>query len=337
MYAPHLNMPGSSFAIFVDKPKYERILAHDVAVVQRCCTQNQLDFITTMRKLGMKIIYDLDDQIWAIPKYNPAYSTLMPHREGFTACIRYTDLVTVSTATLAKAVRSHVKDLTNKLTHKEIPVVVAENRIDQRIFATPIPAEKMVVGWAGSSSHIGDLPVLVPAIQELATKHPDVTFEFRGCNPAIECTNADMPQEQKDMLMGLYKLPNFVHKFWTPVAEYNSRMPCWRWGIALAPVQEEDFNDSKSNIKMVEAGYCGIPCLASWARPYEEFCYHDRELQWLLCASQSSWLRKMRELINDSARREDLGRRMQMVTNRYYSWNKPHEGWQKAMELLRAL
>ena len=336
-YFPHLNMPGSGFACFTEKPKFERILSYDVAVVQRCCTKAQLEFIDMMKRCGLKVVYDLDDQIWKLPKYNPAYAVLHQHREGFTACIQYVDLVTVSTPKLARAVRSHVKDLHNKMTGKEIPVVVVENRIDQRVFAQPQFAEKTIVGWAGSSSHIGDLPIISAAIKELANEHPEVLFEFRGCNPSAEAANADMPQTEKDALLALHDLSNFRHVLWSPVAEYNARMPLWGWCLALAPVQDEVFNEAKSNIKMIEAGYCGIPCLASWVDPYESFVRHDKELEYLLCAGPSSWLRKIRELINDVARREYLGKRMKAVVDQYYTWDRPHEGWQKALEIINTL
>lgn len=322
MYIPHLSLPGSGFFIFAGKqgPNFNLIAGNDICVVQRACTEPQFQFIHTAASLGIKIVYDLDDQIFDLPEYNPAHRVLTAHREGFMMCMRSVDCITTSTKTLAKEVRKNVKFLVNIRTHKEIPIIVVENRIDTRMF-TPVPKRMnnghVTVGWAGSSSHIGDLAIIQPALLDIA-KEPGVKIQFRGCE-----------LDPKDPLMAL---PNFEFKYWSPVAEYASRMPLWPWDIALAATTHHPFNQSKSCIKMIEAGYCGIPCLASWVRPYEEFVHHDPELEWLLCAGASSWAKKLRVLINEPTRREELGQRMRAVVNQHYSFNKPHEGWEAAFK-----
>jgi O-antigen biosynthesis protein len=322
LYMPHLNYPGSSFFCFANNPDFNLISAHEIVVVQRCCTEQQFHFIQLMPKLGIKVIYDLDDDIWDIPKFNPAERVLAPHKQGFMACIRIVDMVTVSTHFLAKAVRANVRNMVHAQTGKPIPIVVAENKIDERMFAAPVRNERLTIGWAGSSSHIGDLAIVESAILDLAPRCPDVLFEFRGCDPPESIT----------------KLVNFRWKTWMPVAEYGARMPLWGWHIALAPLVDHSFNDAKSCIKAVEAAYCRTPCLASWTRPYDEFCSHDPELRWLLCAGQGNWAPKLRELINDGARREELGQRAHAVMRKHYSWQSgQHEGWEQALATVRTL
>ncbi len=188
-----------------------------------------------------------------------------------------------------------------------------------RLFAQPAKPNPLLVGWAGSSSHIGDLNLVEEAVVTVGAERPDVAFQFRGCVLA-----EDSP---------ILKVPGFQHVLWTPVAEYAARMPVWGWGVALAPVHDLMFNDAKSCIKMIEAGYCSIPCLASWVRPYEEFCSKDKELEWLLCRTPAEFTRKLRCLVNEYERRMELGRRMRMVVDQHYSFNRPHEGWEKVLEL----
>lgn len=319
---PHLNMTGSSFFCFAQRPNFNVIAGNDICVVQRMCTAPQFNFLKTVAALGMKIVYDLDDNVWNLPDYNPAYQGLMQQREGFNACIRMVDVVSVSTRELASAVKKNVKSMLNVRTGKQIPIVVAENRIDERMFVSPVaPTEKLVIGWAGSSSHIGDLIMLEEALVNCSKDFPDISIQFRGCEPRIESP--------------LRTLPNYTHKLWTPVAEFGARMPLWGWSIALAPVTDHEFNAAKSSIKMVEAGYCKIPCLASWVRPYVDFCSHDSELKWLLCAGQSAWEKKLRDLINDQPLREHLGQRMYNVVQEHYSLSKPHEGWVEVFNLAR--
>lgn len=319
LYMPHLNLPGSSFYCFAQKPAYELIAGNDVVVVQRCCTKPQFDFLHTMQALELKIVYDLDDDVWDIPDFNPAHGVLTKYRNGFNSCIRMVDVVSVSTQTLAKTVKKNVRQMVNMRTGKEIPIIVAENRIDLRLFAEPVQREKVIVGWAGSSSHVGDLLLVQDVLKECAVDYPQAEFQFRGLEPPSE----------------LRKLLNVTHMPWMPVAEYGARMPRWGWTIALAPLVEHPFNDAKSGIKMLEAAYCGIPCLASWCRPYDEFTSKDPELRWLLCAGESSWRKKLRELLNDPARREELGKRNQRVAVDYYSFANRHEGWEQVFQAVK--
>ena len=294
-------------------------MGYDIVIVQRCSTQAQFDFLKLCRTVGIKIILDLDDNVWDLPPENPAYEIYKQMRNGFDVCVRMTDVLTVSTRTLAKAVKKNVKTMINLQTGKEIPIVVIDNRIDKQLTSPPVSSDRFIVGWQGSNSHIGDLELISEAINTLSVECPHIDFQLRG---------SDLPRSFKTA-------PNVAHKFWTPVSEHLARMPRWGWSIALAPVTSHIFNDSKSPLKMIEAGYCGIPCLASWQRPYDEFTQHDRELKWLLCSGQLNWLPKLRTLINDHAMRTELGQRMQAVVAKHYSLSltHPHEGWINAIKL----
>jgi hypothetical protein len=319
LFIPHWNLPGSSFFCFATKPDWNKISGMDVAVVQRCCTAPQFEFIRTAQALGIKVIYDLDDDVWDLPEYNPAHKMFMAYREGFNACIQGVDLVTVSTKYLRKKVKANVRNLRNCFTGREIPIVIAENRLDLKMMSTPEYNDHLTVGWQGSSSHVGDLHLVEEPIKRLCHEYyKTVNFEFRGCEPPP----------------GLALFQNVFHKMWMPVAEYMRRMPKFGWHIALAPVTDHPFNDSKSSLKLMEAAYCKIPCLAAWVKPYAEFCEHDPELQWLLCAGPSAWYPKLRELINDEARRKFLGERMYAVLIDHYSFSKPHEGWRTAIDMV---
>lgn len=323
-YFPYMNLPSSQFHFFAQAPKFEVFAGCDIIAVQRCHTMGQFKFIETAKALELKVIYDLDDDVFDIPEYNPAYALLNRYREGFIACMQLVDVITVSTDSLAKIVRRQLSALMGGVPRnragKEVPVLVVENRIDTRMFAAPVRKEKLIVGWQGSSSHVGDLAMIADGIKELVEQHSDVVFQFRGCNPPESLTG----------------LSNVHHRYWTPVAQYGLRMPLWGWSVALAPVVDHPFNNSKSAIKMIEAAYCGIPCLASWVAPYEYFCSKDKELQWLLCAGPSAWKKKLYELIHDKARREELGLRSHKVAMEHFSFNRPHEGWLNAIKVARA-
>jgi glycosyltransferase involved in cell wall biosynthesis len=242
-------------------------------------------------------------------------------KQGFNFCIEHVDVVTVSTKRLAKEVRNHVKTLRSKITGKEIPIIVCENYIDPTLFVRPESSDHDIVGWAGSSSHVGDLEMIQDVLVDCTKEYPDIEFQFRGCDPPPK----------------LAKIKNVKHKIWATVPEFGARMPLWGWTIALAPVTDHTFNNSKSCIKMMESAYCRVPCLASYIEPYEYFCSHDPELKYLLCAGPSAFKTKIRELLNEPARRLDLGNRMHKVLREHFTFNAGHPGWDKVFETLKTL
>lgn len=319
MYMPHVDMPGSSFFVFGGRPDFNKIAGNDVCIVQRCCTREQFEFLKVLKQLDIRIVYDLDDNMWSIPEFNPAYATLSRHRDGFVACMQLVDVVSVSTRELKRVVEHHMK---KAQTGRSVPVVVAENRINEKLFAAPKKKDRVIVGWAGSSSHKGDLEIIVPALTAAVPDYPATTFEFRG-------------MAAPESLRGY---SNVTFKLWTPVAEFASRMPMWGWSVALAPLVQHEFNDAKSCIKMIEAAYCSVPCLASWVAPYDRFCSFDSELRWLLCASSSAWGAKLRTLLNEQERREELGQRAFQVMRNHFSFeSRQHEGWNSILSLARGV
>lgn len=315
VYMPHFSYPRSTFHLFAQRPELNRIVDHDICIVQRCLTAEQARFIQIVKQCGMRVVYDLDDNMWQIPDFNPAAGILGRYKIGFENCMALTDVITVSTSTLASVVQSVMR---KHFKVRKIPVVVTQNRIDTRLFAPPRKStEEVIVGWAGSTSHLGDLEIAQDALETVAQEEKDVVFEFRGMAP---------PEK-------LRELKNVRFRLWQPVSDFMARMPVWGWSVALAPLCEHDFNKSKSPIKMMEAAYCKIPCLVSWLEPYAYFCSFDPELKWLLCASSKDWAPKLRTLLHEPAMRNELGRRAYNVLIEHFSFSKPHEGWDKAFAL----
>jgi hypothetical protein len=41
------------------------------------------------------------------------------------------------------------------------------------------------------------------------------------------------------------------------------------WDLAIAPLESNEFNQYKSNLKLLEYGWCGIPVVCSDVTPYQ--------------------------------------------------------------------
>jgi hypothetical protein len=61
------------------------------------------------------------------------------------------------------------------------------------------------------------------------------------------------------------KLRPYVHEFHSgvPIEEYPRKLASLNLDLALAPLEENAFNECKSNLRLLEYGACGFPVIAT--------------------------------------------------------------------------
>src|SRR5690606_25014450 len=103
------------------------------------------------------------------------------------------------------------------------------------------------VGWAGGSSHTGDLELIFDVVRELAN---EVEWVFFGMCPDL--------------------LRPYVHAFHPGISieRYSERLARLKLGLALAPLEMNLFNECKSNLRILEYGACGYPVICTDIDPY---------------------------------------------------------------------
>lgn len=311
LFFPHLRIPNSRF-LFNPQHKLpvEELPGIDVGVVQRLASHENLRAIALMKQIGMKVIYDLDDNLWNLPKYNSAYGVFQKIRDNFPICMRACNAVTVSTPALKAAVQKAVKS--------KIPVHVIPNCVDFDMYY-PLPklqSEKVTVGWAGTATHDGDIADVFAMIPDLLKATPAMNFE---------CVGMKLP----DTLQGVSKVSQ---RAFVPIAEYPSRLASWRWDIMLAPLLDNLFNRSKSNIKILEAAALRTPILFSPVATYLDFSRLNKELDYLVCRTPQQWKDKIRSLVNEPAKREHYGELLYTVARNNYSTLISAQKWQALFE-----
>ncbi len=231
---------------------------------------------------------------------------------GFGECLKWVDVVTVSTKTLKSA-------LGTNLPHLNKEILVTPNAIDFDVFQPSVLDRddgRIVLGWAGSNTHDGDMKEIAMVLPDLIRKYPNLYIEFVG---------GFVPVNMRGMERVSYRP-------WVPVGEFANRFPCWSWNLSIAPLESNRFNASKSAIKQLEAAAVRIPCLASNVRPYHEFCsLGGKELEWLLCETNRDWRTKLERLIEEPELRDRLAGLMYDTAKRHFSADVIANNWKFAM------
>ena len=93
--------------------------------------------------------------------------------------------------------------------------------------------------------------------------------------------------------------------------------------VSLAPLQMNNFNDSKSEIKVAESGRYGIPLVASNVGCYDE-TIKNGVTGWLMepGAPKPAWVKILSRIAKDKKWREEMGQNLKSITDEYFDLNK---------------
>lgn len=219
--------------------------APDTVILQRQIGDERLDAMRRMQRFSSAFkVYELDDYLPNLPMKS-AYRQTMPKDvlKSLRRGLGYVDRLVVSTPALAEALAGLHEDI--RVLGNRLPVPWwADVRPGQRC-----ASRKPRVGWAGGAGHTGDLEMIADVVRELAD---EVEWVFMGMCPD--------------------SLRPYVHEFRPGVAieQYPAALAGLNLDLALAPVEQNLFNDCKSNLRLLEYGACGVPVICSDVRCYRE-------------------------------------------------------------------
>ena len=240
------------------------------------------------------IVYALDDLISDLDVTNPFRKNIPPNaRSRLKYALARCNRLVVSTDFLAESYRQFISDI------KVVP-----NRLEKapwtQLTSLKRTAKKPRIGWAGGSTHHGDL-LLLKEIIEQTRGEADWIF-FGMC-----------PDEIRPLLAEYHEL--------VPFDEYPAYIASLNLDIAVAPLTMTPFNQGKSNLRLLEYGVLGIPVVCTDIDPYRNSpaCRVPN--------SVSAWVAALRERINDAEGREKEGRAMRDWVFRSYLLEEHLEEW----------
>lgn len=289
---------------------HELTKSSKVIQLQRATNDFFVDNIPKVQAYGQKIIYDIDDNLFEIPSYNPAFR---PYNKKILDTTRkiigICDAVTVSTEPLKK--------------------YFLDKRIAKNIYVIPnfmhdIPeyrdnsSEEIIIGYHGTNTHCGDFDFkLVSALRKILEKYDNVRFVCVGYNPIPEKNNSKI---------------TFIP--FVPINEFFNTIYNLKFDIGIAPLRNNIFNQCKSNIKYLEYSACSTATIAQDVYPYSNTITHMEN--GLLVKNDKEWYDYLEYLIlNDDARKSMAKSANEHVKNNFtyeYNGNKIDELYTKVLE-----
>lgn len=259
-------------------PAYELAkLAPDVMVFQRQISAQQLDFLRLSKACSPSFkVYELDDYLPNVP-IKSAHRSHMPKDvvKSLRKALTFVDRFTVSTDELANAYEGMHPVM--HVVNNYLPVPIWGDLHSERN-----QGKKPRVGWAGGASHTGDLELIESVVKALAN---EVEWVFFGMCPD--------------------KLLPYVHEFHSgvPISLYAAKLASLNLDLALAPLEQNIFNQCKSNLRLLEYGACGFPVICTDIAPYRGSLPVTRVRN-----KHKDWVDAIREHLSDPGPSAECGR-----------------------------
>jgi len=308
--------------------KFENIKWADIVF-----TQNLSNFggnytariIGKAKKYGKFVHYDTDDLLTNIYQGHRLYNVYKEKGlEDITKFIySHSDLVTVTQRKFAQRVAPYCRHA----------LAVVKNSIDYNLPCwnmEKLPKRKKNYtrfGWVGGIHHEQDLKYFsgVPHFVNQRAGRENCRWDFYGHPPPgtpSDDWQVDVWKKYKQIILRGFKggknwnthyalQPDRYGQFYTNM------------DVALAPLEMNEFNDSKSEIKVAECGRYKIPLVASNVGCYDEWIV-DGETGFLIDPEkgQSDWVRVLTNLIKNPDLIKKMGENLHKLTEENFDMNK---------------
>lgn len=292
----------------------------DIIIVQRDAFISQ-EFITLLFKksklLRIKVIYEIDDDLLNIDKSHKAYNYYSKKQPCIRYLIKNANIVTVSTENL----KNKLCGLNNNIF--VVPNVLTDDwnvKVNKRSHSSDI----IKIGYMGTHSHKEDLKLIKDVIIHLKEyflnkKNKKIIFELIG-GTVDKLDWADKLPIPKDSTL----YPDFV-KF----------LKQTDWDIAIAPLEDNNINSSKSPLKYIEYSGLGVPGVYSDIGPYKE-CIRDGENGLLVQDNDvENWKNNIIKLIENKNLRLEIVENAKTDIDENFSNKKAISCWKSILNLAK--
>jgi len=332
---------------------YDIVVMHSF-IHNKISPEKNLERIKWLKNKGKIVIIDFDDY-WEPDMRHPMF--LQVRTSGVAKMkmdlIRAGNYITVPTPIYQNTIYKKF-GLTN--------VLVFPNAVDEtepQFKSNPIPSDKTRFGWLGGSSHLSDIELIRGGISRMYNEYKDKIqfvlcgFDLRGTITEInkqtqEKKTRDIKPEEtvwtkyesiftnnyseidRDYLnfLKLYKEVEYDDKDkpyirrWTKeISKYATNYNYF--DVSLAPLFVSTFNQNKSQLKVIEAGFFKKALIASETDPYTmDIVSSENGLLVDPSKNHKQWHQHMKRLVENPNMIEDLGNKLYETVKDTYSLKK---------------
>jgi glycosyltransferase involved in cell wall biosynthesis len=284
--------------------------SYDLILLQRQYKADVLKPILEMKKKGPKLVYEIDDDLFNIPDWNPAKAILGVRsvQDGIKKFLEIVDAAFVSTEYLVDIYKPYCKK-----------VYVLPNSINYDfVYPKVANAAKKVVLWQGSMTHHKDIGVAEKSIAALAKNQDIVVKMWCGFDPKTYKPIFDFPGAQTIPLVPF-------EAFYAMFSQVDAH-------VGLAPLSAVPFNRSKSNLKFLEYTVQGLVTIASDFGPYRETMENDQT--GILVSDNRDWYDAVMDILKDDDKRNRILTNAQELVKEKYDIEKNYLLWKNAIDEL---
>lgn len=229
----------------VHRRKDEIARGADVLVLKNICDPDMLPLISERRREGRLTVYELADDIGAVPPWNPVHFFYRDpeNLSLFKRSARCCDSMQFSVPEL-KRIYGYLND-SSVVFPNQISTVPPERRYGDR--------PDIVIGWGGSHGHLEDMVDIAPALVDWITSTDGICLSLM-CSEPIWSLFERLPAARKRWFR-----PGSLDDYYAFLEGID---------IGLAPLKDTAFNRSRSDVKFLEYAVHGIVPVVQAAVPY---------------------------------------------------------------------
>jgi len=272
----------------IDSQSDEFIKAFDFIIANRFIskTNDTTNLIQRLKELNVKYILDLDDD-YQLPVWHLLYGAAREkgHKKQIVESLQGAYAVTTTHDLLAKTIMAELG---------QPNVYVCPNQIlpEGQFQFKPVSLDKITFGWGGSITHFEDVLMVHDSLLNLYKNDNRFKMVYGGYDGTDHTSSAiagilsckgTAPKEQFEI---------FPAK---DVLEYGNFYDFI--DIALIPLRNNRFNNMKSNLKLLEAGFKKKAVIVSDVFPYSPMLKHG--INCLVVKNKNDWFKHMNYLINN--------------------------------------
>lgn len=274
-------------------------------------------------KYGFQICVDVDD-MWELDEFHISHKEYqeMNFAEKQVDHIRRADIVTTTHERLAAEIRQY-----NKNVHVLPNAIPRHGQFNiKKTFAMEVR-----LFWQGSRTHEEDIRILSRPIEALVPIAKRIKMVMAGyvryepmksIETEEELAIAEEMAKEEHIWNQMVKVYTGGHKHQYKL--FPNEVVTNYYGayadadICLIPLVNTFFNRMKSNLKVLEAGNMGLPCVVSDVHPYKDLPVN-------YCKNSTEWIGHIKRLVQWPNRRKEEGERLQEFCLEHYNFYNINE------------